>query len=154
MECKLCGQNPVGNNGLVCEFCMSKSQYQAKANLVLEDSERYEWGLVKLTPGTINNIPMDSELVGTWHKYGEGTYWVSLMMPVQALMDRATLLHAEVARRRSLGLPLMGPVGRAPSEKKPHSPSLDKPKKEIQVEPQDQSGMLSSLQALRQRLKR
>lgn len=75
-------------------------EYQAKAHLVLEGSEQHEWGVVKDCHGNINHIPEDAEVVGTWSRYGDGTYWVSLETSLQALQDRATILVAELARRR------------------------------------------------------
>jgi hypothetical protein len=140
--CELCHTNPVGNNGYVCDQCMDKAHFQEKASIVLKDSEFAEWGLVLLTPGTINHIPADSQLVGYWHRYGEGTYWVSLMMPVQALMDRTTLLHAEVARRREQDLPLIGPLPRQKAER--HT----KPKESKEVEA-PQNTVATDLQKLR-----
>jgi len=76
-------------------------EYKVKAHLVLEGSEKHEWGVVKDCHGCINYIPEDAEIVGTWSKYSEGTYWVNLETPIQALQDKATLLTAELARRRA-----------------------------------------------------
>lgn len=142
--CELCNQNPVDQKSHVCKECYDKATYQEKAHLVLEGSEKYEWGMVKLTPGTVNFTPADSVLVGTWHRWGEGTYWVSLMLPVTALMDRATLLHAEVDKRREEGLDLLGkaPVRKARGVR---------PKKEKEVAQEDTTS--KNLQALRDKLR-
>lgn len=144
--CELCNQNPVALNSCVCQSCMDKATSQEKAALVLEGSEQYEWGLCKLAPGTINHIPADSQLVGYWHRYGEGTYWVSLTMPLQALMDRTTLLHAEVSRRREQGLPLMGTLP------KPKAERHGKPKERKEAEA-TQDTISQDLQRLRDLLR-
>lgn len=106
-QCRLCGISPVGASGEVCQECYRKAEFQPKATLVLEGSEHYDWGITKLTSGTINHVPQDSIVVGTWTKLGEGTYWVMLMEPITAIKDRYTLLALEVARRRAEGLPLI-----------------------------------------------
>jgi len=142
--CALCGTEPVDYNGYICKGCLAKAQYQEKANLVLEGSEQYEWGLVKLTPGTINHVPAESELVGTWHRYGTGTYWVSLVMDAKTLSDRATLLHAEVDRRRVENLPLLGKV------KERRAPGARRKKEAPEVE---ESKVSEGMQALRDRLR-
>ncbi len=77
-----------------------KPEYQPKAHLVLEGSDKHEWGVVKDCHGCVNNIPEDAELVGTWSKYNEGVFWVSLETPLQALQDKATLQIAELAKNR------------------------------------------------------
>jgi len=77
-----------------------KPEYQVKAHLVLEGSDQHEWGVVKDCHGNVNHIPEDAEIVGTWNKYGEGVFWVSLETPIQALQDRATILTAELAKKR------------------------------------------------------
>ncbi len=103
-----------------------KPEYQAKAHLVLEGSDQHEWGVVKDCHGCINNIPEDAEVVGTWSKYGEGIFWVSLETPLQALQDKATILIAELAKKREQELAYRParkrslpkePVGPSPSEK-------------------------------------
>lgn len=76
-------------------------EYKVKAHIVLEGSEQYEWGVVKDCHGCINHIPEDAEIVGTWCKYSDGTFWVSLETPIQALQDKATILVAELAKRRA-----------------------------------------------------
>jgi len=76
-------------------------EYKVKAHLVLEGSEKHEWGVVKDCHGCINYIPEDAEIVGTWSKYSDGVFWVDLETPIQALQDKATLLTAELTRRRA-----------------------------------------------------
>ncbi len=58
-----------------------------KAHLILEGSERHDWGVVKDCLGRINYVPEGAQVVGTWHKYGSGTFWVSLLTPLKALED-------------------------------------------------------------------
>lgn len=77
-----------------------KPEYQVKAHLVLEGSDQHEWGVVRDCHGNVNYIPEDAEVVGTWNKYGEGVFWVSLETPLQALQDKATILTAELAKKR------------------------------------------------------
>jgi len=73
---------------------------KVKARLVLEDSDCQEWGVVKDCHLNVNHIPEDAEVVGTWNKYGDGVFWVSLTTPVEALADKATQLFVELAERR------------------------------------------------------
>ena len=149
--CRLCKSKPAAWNNFVCEDCSKSATFQTKAGLILEDSSHSEWGLVHLSPGSMGGAtpPEDSQLVGYWHKYEDGTVWVSLMEPVKALMDRTTLLHAELARRRAEGLPLIGAV-KAPRQRRTSSG----PKKEIEQQPEPQKNdIIESLQALRDKLR-
>jgi len=77
-------------------------EYHPKARLVLVDSDKAEWGVVKDCQGNINFIPEDAEVVGTWNKYGEGVFWVSLTTALEALSDRAIQLTKELAEQRHL----------------------------------------------------
>lgn len=124
MKCLQCGKTH-DSPGLVCKDCLEKSGYQAKAHLVLEGSETHEWGVVKDCMGSVNYIPEDAEVVGTWSKYGEGTYWVALETSMQALQDRATLLTAELAARRRVELKdIAVKKSRVPKPKEPPKPSV------------------------------
>lgn len=89
-------------------------EYKVKTRLVLEDSEKYEWGLVKDCHGCINHIPEDAEIVGTWSKYSDGTFWVGLETSLQALQDKTVLLVAELAKRRALEVPTQKVTTRKP----------------------------------------
>lgn len=101
-------------------------EYQAKAHLILEASDRHEWGVVKDCHGNINFVPEDAEIVGTWNKYGDGVFWVSLETPLQALQDKATLLIAELAKKRKEEMVRL-PVRRQPlPEKTATLSALDK----------------------------
>ncbi len=84
------------------EVNMQSTEYKSKVRLVLEDSEIAEWGLVKDCHGAINLIPEDADIVGTWNRYGTGTYWISLTVASEALLDRATQLTAKLAADRKL----------------------------------------------------
>lgn len=117
----------------------SKPEYQAKAHLVLEGSEQHEWGLVKDCHGCINYVPEDAEIVGTWSKYSEGTFWVSLETAIQALQDRATILTAELAERRKL-------------EPAPVKPTTTRRRKE-KVAPEPEETTSSALDQIRAKLK-
>ncbi|GAH71568.1 unnamed protein product, partial [marine sediment metagenome] len=92
------------------------------AHLVLEGSDQHEWGVVKDCHGNINLIPDDAEVVGTWNKYAEGTFWVSLETPIQALQDKATLLIAELAKKRAEELVHL-PTRKRSLPKEPTGPS-------------------------------
>ena len=148
--CKLCNQYPAAWNNFVCEECFKSATFQTKAGLILADSQRAEWGLVYLSPGSMGGAtpPEDSQLVGYWHEYEDGTVWVSLMEPVKALMDRTTLLHAEVSRRRAENLPLMGPLRKPVQRRSTHGAS----KKQAEEE-QPQSTISKELSSLRDRLR-
>lgn len=79
--------------------------YQVKASLILEDSNKETWGLVKFLGNTIFPKPGEGELVGTWSKAAiDGYYYVFLETPIMALVDKATQLHAELVRKRNEGL--------------------------------------------------
>jgi len=89
-----------------------KLEFQPKASLVLEGSDRHEWGVVKDCRGHINMIPEDAEVVGTWNKFAEPghqelTFWIALMTPVAALHDRATQLYKELADSRAATMALI-----------------------------------------------
>lgn len=84
----------------VAEGEQPANEYHPKAHLVLKGSVEYDWGVVMDCKGCINYIPEDAEVVGTWSKYGEGTYWVNLQTPLKALEDRATQLFVELAESR------------------------------------------------------
>ena len=81
---------------------LSSTEYKSKVRLILEDSETAEWGLVKDCHGAINHIPEDADIVGTWNRYGTGTYWISLTVASEALLDRHTQLTAKLAADRKL----------------------------------------------------
>lgn len=124
MECMVCGGEC---DTLVCKKCLEKSQYQAKAHLVLEGSEQFEWGVVKDCGRSVNYIPEDAEVVGTWSRYGGGTFWVSLETHLQALQDKAVLLISELAARRQEELKRFGapkPTRRVSKPKEPAAPSV------------------------------
>ena len=115
-----------------------------KAHLILEGSDRHEWGLVKDCLGRINYVPEDAVVVGMWHKYEEGVVWVSLLTPLKALEDTAVKLAAEQAAVRDKDISGMA-VPKTPGKKrKPRA------KKEPVVEQDD---TLDKLAALRARLK-
>lgn len=82
------------------------SEYKIKARLVLENSDQYEWGVVKDCHGNVNHIPDDAEVVGTWNKYSEGIFWVTLTTSVEALVDKATQLFLELSEKRKQDLAL------------------------------------------------
>ncbi len=84
------------------ERVQPETEYKPKVRLVLEDSETAEWGLVKDCHGAINHIPEDADIVGTWNRYGTGTYWISLTVATEALLDRHTQLTAKLAADRKL----------------------------------------------------
>jgi len=120
-------------------------EYKAKAHLVLEGSEDpgNTWGAVKDCHGNINMIPKDAEVVGTWARYNTGEYWVSLETPIQALQDKATLLIAEMAEKRR-----QQELTRAPS------PARTSRTKAPKVAVPDEPELLSTLDDLRNKLKR
>lgn len=86
MICSICKINETAPDGTICQICRDSAPI-GKVSLVLEGSEFYEFGIVKDCHGSINSIPESAEVVGMWSRYGEGTYWVSLTTPVQALQD-------------------------------------------------------------------
>ena len=105
------------------EQSQQEPQHQTKAHLVLEGSDQHEWGVVKDCHGNVNFIPEDAEVVGTWNKYGEGVFWVSLETPIQALQDKATLLFVKLAEERKREV-ARRPVRKQPSPKEPTGPSV------------------------------
>ena len=113
------------------------------AHLILEGSERHDHGLVKDCLGRINYVPEDAVVVGTWHKYGEGTYWVSLLTPLKALEDIAVKLAVERVAVRDKDIGRMASPTTTGKKRKPRA------KKEPVVEQDD---TLDKLAALRARL--
>lgn len=90
-----------------------KLEFKSRAQLVLEGSDRHDWGVVKDCHGRINFIPDDAEIVGTWNKYASGpegnlTFWVSLQTSLSALEDRATQLYKELSESRQESMSRMG----------------------------------------------
>jgi hypothetical protein len=110
-----------------------KLEFKPKAHLVLEGSERHDWGVVKDCHGNINAIPDDAEVVGTWSKYGDGTYWVSLQTSLSALEDRATQLYLELADSRIEAMARVGaPTVQKGTRRAPRQPKVaEEPKKDV-----------------------
>jgi len=121
------------------ELGRPRLEFKPKAHLVLEGSNRFDWGVVKDCHGLVNLIPDDAEIVGTWNKYNysenDGVFWVDLMTPLTALEDRATQLYAELAQGRSEAMAKLGMTGpikrvsktpRAPKEPKVEQPIDDR----------------------------
>ncbi len=79
-----------------------KLEYQIKAHVVLEDSVKEDWGMVKyVEPGTYVLEAAEGELIGNWSKSPtDGLIHVFLETPLQALLDKATQHFAEHAARR------------------------------------------------------
>lgn len=102
-------------------------EYKAKAHLALEGSgdPGNTWGVVKDCHGNINMIPKDADVVGTWARYTDGEYWVSLETPLQALQDKATILIAEMAEKRRQQEAARVPVTARVS--KPRAPKVAEP---------------------------
>lgn len=100
-------------------------EYKAKAHLVLEGSgdPGNTWGVVKDCHGNINMVPEDAEVVGTWSRYTNGEYWVSLETPIQALQDKATILIAEMAEKRRLQEATRAPTSTRVSKPRAMKPS-------------------------------
>lgn len=76
--------------------------YQTKAHIVLEDSDKENWGMVKyLGPGYYTLKTVEGELVGNWSRSPvDGLIHVFLETPLQALIDKATQQFAEYAEMR------------------------------------------------------
>lgn len=92
--------------------------YQVKAHLVLEDSDRETWGLARFIKGTFFELGQ-GEVVGTWSKAAfDGRYHISLETSIMALVDKATQLHDDLVRKRREG------VQRAPSRRATPTPGV------------------------------
>jgi len=126
-----------------------KLEFKSKAHLVLEGSNRFEWGVVKDCHGLINMIPDDAEVVGTWNKYagpGEfeaGTFWVDLATPLSALEDRATQLYAELAKGRLDAMAKLGMTG--PARRLPKTPRTPREPKEPELPKNEAMDKLRSM---------
>jgi len=102
-----------------------------KAHLILEGSELHDWGLVKDCHGCVNYVPEDAVVVGTWHKYDVGTFWVSLLTPLKALEDISIQLITNQAKIRDedilrMGLPKTPGKKRTPRVKEEPLPEENK----------------------------
>jgi hypothetical protein len=108
-----------------------KLEFKPKAHLVLEGSERHDWGIVKDCHGSINVITEDAEVVGTWNKYRDGTFWIDLLTPLSALEDKATQLYKELADGRADVMARLGITGPAKKVSKtpraPKEPKVEQP---------------------------
>lgn len=120
--------------------------FKPKAHLILEGSDQFEWGVVKDCKGCINFVPEDAVAVGTWNKYRDGVFWVSLTTPIEALRDRATQLFAELARNREKQIAAGVFAKGAPKARKPR-------KEKVPEEPEGPSPTVTRLQELRVKLK-
>ena len=114
------------------------------ASLILEGSDRHDWGLVKDCLGRINYVPEDAVVVGCWHKYEEGIFWVSLLTPLKALEDIAVKLAVERIAVRDKDISGIT-VSKTPGKKR-------KPRAKKEPEP-EQDDTLDRLAVLRARLK-
>lgn len=107
-----------------------KLEYQVRASLILEDSDKETWGLVRDTEGSFTYEKGQGELVGTWSKSPtNGCYHVSLETPVMALVDKATQRTAELVKRRQEA-PLH-PSSKRPSEAPPTGKVFDNLRKSL-----------------------
>lgn len=84
----------------------TKPEYQVKASLVLEDSDKETWGLVRDTEGKFDREKDEGPIVGTWSKSPvDNCYHIFLETPITALVDKATLRTAELVKKRREGAP-------------------------------------------------
>lgn len=85
--------------------------YQVKSHLVLEDSDKETWGLVRFIGNSVFFEPGQGEVVGTWSRPPiDDHYHVFLETPITALVDKATQLHVELVKKRREGLARPTPV--------------------------------------------
>lgn len=73
-----------------------------KVILILEDSERTDWGVVKDCHGSMPEDMSKCEIIGTWSTYGDGTFFVELTTSVEAQQDVLIGLIKERAEARRL----------------------------------------------------
>jgi hypothetical protein len=107
--CGLCGK-PFETQGIlrICTPCWNNLATFPKVHLRLEESDKYEQGVVVWDHNSIGGEPFDKEAVpvGVWGKYGtEGTkltFWVSLCKPIEAVHDMMTQFQAQVRDNRAL----------------------------------------------------
>jgi hypothetical protein len=138
---------------------MKKSGQQSKINLLLDNSDKYDWGVVKVSPSILlptSEIQMqDIEICGTWGKMSDGTLWLHLESTLEALHDKATLILAELSERRRKGLSI-GPILKP--ERSESSGQTPRPRRTRESRPQqapeeDQSSVISKeMQVLREKL--
>ncbi len=107
-----------------------KLEYQVKAYLVLEDSDKFTWGAVRDTEGNLDRKKGEGELVGNWSKSPiDGCYHISLETSIMALVDKATQRFADLAMKRREGVePARAPKHGAPEQEAP-SPAFDELRK-------------------------
>jgi len=78
-----------------------KLEYQVKAHVALEDSDKETWGMVKDTEGNFIWETGQGALVGQWSRSPvDGLIHVFLETPIQALVDKATQQFAKYAETR------------------------------------------------------
>jgi len=76
-------------------------EYQVKAHVRLEDSDKENWGMVRDIGPVLDQVFSEGELVGTWtHSPVDGLIHVHLETPLTALVDKATQKLAEYVERR------------------------------------------------------
>lgn len=79
-------------------------EYQAKAHIVLEDSDTETWGVVRDTEGVLDRKPGDGPVIGSWSKSPvDNCYHAFLQTPIMALADKATQKYVELAAKRVQG---------------------------------------------------
>ena len=77
-------------------------QDKPKVILILEDSERTGWGVVKDCHGSMPINMSDCEVVGTWGLVDDGTFYVELTTTVEAQQDVLIQLIKERIEARRL----------------------------------------------------
>lgn len=103
-----------------------KLEYQVKAHVVLEDSDKETWGLAKFIESSFSGEL--GEVVGTWTKSPvDNCYHVFLETPIMALVDKATQHHADLVKKRHEGVGQAAPSPRST----PASGSFDELRKEL-----------------------
>ncbi len=145
--CLHCKSEPPELNGFLCAKCMKLLHYNEKAGLLLQDSCSEDWGIV-----LFNSIPEENqEIVGYWRRCSDKLIWISLTTPIEALLDKTTILMAELSERRRRDLPL---IGIAKKKRESSGTSKKSTKKVVaKVEVEKTAETLKSLQALRDKIR-
>lgn len=98
-----------------------RREYQVHAIVVLEESNRYAFGMARWVKSIFSDEP--GEIVGTWSKAAmDGTYRVFLEPSIIALHDKSVQAHLEIVKKREADMLEVKGRKKTPRARKPTEP--------------------------------
>lgn len=123
-----------------------KLEYQVKAHVALENSDKEDWGMVKyIEKGVYTLEATEGELVGSWSRSPtDGLVHVSLETPLAALADKATQDFAKLAIRRQEQAASATATSKVSKSRSPKAPKVTK----AALEPNEDEKTINRLRSL------